>query len=99
MAEGQAKAGHDIMGLRTWSVSAQAENSCRWTNRPAGCRRIRHGREASEYSGKIDGHWMAVPTSYGSSYAAALRPHRLYQGICRSTYRRCTRPALRPTRS
>src|SRR6266851_7031237 len=26
MAEGQAKAGHDIMGLRTWYVSAQADN-------------------------------------------------------------------------
>src|SRR5215469_14797513 len=25
MAEGQAKAGHDIMGLRTWYVSSQAE--------------------------------------------------------------------------
>src|SRR5713101_909173 len=26
MAEGQARAGHDIMGLRTWYVSSQAEN-------------------------------------------------------------------------
>src|SRR5207344_984280 len=26
MAEGQAKSGHDIMGLRTWYVSAQADN-------------------------------------------------------------------------
>ena len=26
MAEGQAKAGHDMMGLRTWYVSAQADN-------------------------------------------------------------------------
>src|ERR1700739_578991 len=26
MAEGQAKAGHDIMGLRVWYVSAQADN-------------------------------------------------------------------------
>ena len=25
MAEGQARAGHDMMGLRTWYVSAQAE--------------------------------------------------------------------------
>src|SRR5919197_6053277 len=26
MAEGQAKAGHDIMGLRVWYVSAQVDN-------------------------------------------------------------------------
>src|SRR5215472_13648393 len=26
MGEGQAKAGHDIMGLRTWYVSTQADN-------------------------------------------------------------------------
>src|SRR5271154_56419 len=26
MAEGQAKAGHDMLGLRTWYVSAQADN-------------------------------------------------------------------------
>src|SRR5437868_13225211 len=26
MAEGQAKAGHDIMGLRTWYVAAQSDN-------------------------------------------------------------------------
>src|ERR1700719_5294902 len=26
MAEGQARAGHDIMGLRVWYVSAQTEN-------------------------------------------------------------------------
>src|SRR5216684_7380268 len=26
MAEGQARAGHDIMGLRVWYVSAQADN-------------------------------------------------------------------------
>ena len=31
MAEGQARAGHDIMGLRLWYVSAQAHNSCRST--------------------------------------------------------------------
>ena len=26
MAEGQAKSGHDVMGLRTWYVAAQADN-------------------------------------------------------------------------
>jgi hypothetical protein len=27
----QAKSGHDVMGLRTWYVSAQVDRSCRST--------------------------------------------------------------------
>jgi ABC-type glycerol-3-phosphate transport system substrate-binding protein len=68
MGEGQAKAGHDIMGLRLWYVSAQADNFVpvddvvdpliqKYGNISQGC----------EYLGKIKGHWMAVPTCYGSS--------------------------------
>src|SRR5258707_15446870 len=67
MAEGQAKAGHDIMGLRLWYVSAQKNNfvpvddivnEMIAKNGPIsmGC----------EYTGKVDGHWMAVPGSYAS---------------------------------
>src|SRR5216684_9027318 len=68
MAEGQAKAGHDIMGLRTWYVSSQADNF-----EPVDDVVLplieKHGKtsQACEYLGKIDGHWMAVPTPYGSS--------------------------------
>jgi ABC-type glycerol-3-phosphate transport system substrate-binding protein len=68
MAEGQAKVGHDIMGLRTWYVSSQAEKFV-----PVGelVEPVikEHGpiATAAEYCGKINGEWMAVPTSYGSS--------------------------------
>jgi ABC-type glycerol-3-phosphate transport system substrate-binding protein len=68
MAEGQARAGHDIMGLRLWYVSAQAQNFVpvddivepliqKYGVISKGC----------EYTGKIDGHWMAMPSSYGSA--------------------------------
>ncbi len=68
MAEGQAKAGHDILGLRVWYVSSQADNFVplddvvdpviqKYGNVSQGC----------EYLGKIKGHWMAVPTCYGSA--------------------------------
>jgi ABC-type glycerol-3-phosphate transport system substrate-binding protein len=68
MAEGQAKAGHDIMGLRTWYVSSQADNF-----EPVDdvvlplIKEYGKTSEACEYLGKINGHWMAVPTPYGSS--------------------------------
>jgi len=68
MSEGQAKSGHDIMGLRLWYVSAQAENFvpvddivepliAKYGKITQGC----------EYTGKIDGRWMAMPSSYGSA--------------------------------
>ena len=68
MAEGQARAGHDIMGLRTWYVSAQADNF-----EPVDDVVLplieKYGKtsEACEYLGKIKGHWLGVPTAYGSS--------------------------------
>src|SRR6266446_6009669 len=68
MAEGQAKAGHDIMGLRVWYVSAQADNF-----EPVDAVVLplieKYGRtsQACEYLGKINGHWLGVPTAYGSS--------------------------------
>jgi len=67
MAEGQAKAGHDIMGLRLWYVSAQKDRfvpvddiveDMIKKNGPVST--------ACEYTGKVEGHWMAVPGSYGS---------------------------------
>ena len=68
MAEGQARSGHDIMGLRVWYVSAQADNF-----EPVDDVVLplieKYGKtsQACEYLGKINGHWMAVPTAYGSS--------------------------------
>src|SRR5882672_1283963 len=68
MAEGQAKAGHDIMGLRTWYVSAQTERFVPVDDivKPL---LQKYGKiaMAAEYCANIDGHWMAVPTCYGSS--------------------------------
>jgi ABC-type glycerol-3-phosphate transport system substrate-binding protein len=67
MAEGQAKAGHDIIGLRLWYVSAEKDNfvpvddiveDMIKKNGPIAA--------ACEYTGKVDGHWMAVPGSYGT---------------------------------
>lgn len=68
MSEGQARSGHDIMGLRLWYVAAQEKNFVpvddiveplikQYGAIAPGC----------EYLAKISGKWMAVPTSYGSS--------------------------------
>jgi len=84
MAEGQAKAGHDIMGLRVWYVSAQADQFVPVDEivEPV-IKQYGPIASAAEYCGKINGHWMAVPTSFGSG---ALPPcaHRLLQRVCRS---------------
>src|SRR5258707_6756761 len=68
MAEGQAKAGHDVMGLRTWYVSSQTERFVPVDDivKPL---LQKYGKiaMAAEYCANIDGHWMAVPTCYGSS--------------------------------
>ena len=83
MAEGQAKAGHDIMGLRLWYVSAQKNNfvpvddivnEMIAKNGPIskGC----------EYTGKIDGHWMGT-RQLRERCTAAVRAHRLHEGTSR----------------
>src|SRR6266446_5124809 len=68
MAEGQARAGHDIMGLRVWYVSAQADNFVPLDDvvDPL-IQKYGNVAQACEYLGKIKGHWMAVPTCYGSA--------------------------------
>src|SRR5262245_35328803 len=68
MAEGQAKAGHDIMGLRVWYVSAQADKFVPVDDVVDPVIQ-KNGKvsPACEYLGKIKGHWMAVPTCYGSA--------------------------------
>src|ERR1700738_325277 len=68
MAEGQARAGHDIMGLRVWYVSAQADNFVPLDDvvDPV-MQKYGNVAQACEYLGKIKGHWMAVPTCYGSA--------------------------------
>ena len=67
MAEGQAKAGHDIMGLRVWYVSAQADNFVPVDDvvEPL-IQKYGKVSQGCEYLGKIKNQWMAVPTCYGS---------------------------------
>jgi len=68
MAEGQAKSGHDIMGLRTWYINSQAERFVP-VDDIVNPLIQKYGKiaTAAEYCGKIGGRWLAVPTIYGSS--------------------------------
>ena len=68
MAEGQARAGHDIMGLRA-VVRLRAGRQFRPGRRLVEPLIQKYGKisQGCEYPGKIEGHWMAVPTSYGSA--------------------------------
>jgi len=67
MAEGQAGAGHDIIGLRTWYVEAQKQRFVPVDDivEPL-IQKYGKVATASEYCGKIDGKWLAVPSSYAS---------------------------------
>src|SRR5205085_5407687 len=66
MAEGQARAGHDIMGLRTWYVASQEKNFVPVDDivTPLLAKYGKIARSA-EYCAKIVGRWLAVPTCYG----------------------------------
>jgi ABC-type glycerol-3-phosphate transport system substrate-binding protein len=70
MAEGQARTGHDIMGLRTWYVYAQKDRFVPVDDimNPL---LDKYGKiaMAAQYCAKIDGSWLAVPTCYGSTVA------------------------------
>ena len=68
MAEGQAKSGHDIMGLRTWYVASQEQNFVPVDDIVDPLLK-KYGKIATsaEYCGKIGGRWLAVPTAYGST--------------------------------
>src|SRR5205823_3500802 len=67
-AEAQAKAGHDILSFTAWYAPGHAENlepvddlvaTLIQQNGPVSA--------GAEYLGKQDGHWVAVPTSFGST--------------------------------
>ena len=100
MAEGQAKAGHDIMGLRTWYVSSQADKFVPVDEivEPVVENNTARSPKSAEYCGKIGGHWMAVPTSYGSGASPPCAVSTISRIMSGSTCRRCIRPARRPTR-
>ncbi len=68
MSEGQARSGHDIMGLRLWYVGAQEKNFVPVDDivNPL-IQKYGETTKACEYLAKLDGKWMAVPTAYGST--------------------------------
>jgi ABC-type glycerol-3-phosphate transport system substrate-binding protein len=67
-AEAQAKAGHDVLQFTSWYATGQAENLER-VDDVVGAIIAQNGSptKAAEYLGKSDGHWIAVPTGYGST--------------------------------
>src|SRR4030081_2927787 len=82
MAEGQAKVGHDIMGLRTWYVNAHADKFVP-VDDDVDPLLQKYGKiaTAAEYCAKIDGRWLAVPTCYGSTAAATCARRRFFMRI------------------
>jgi ABC-type glycerol-3-phosphate transport system substrate-binding protein len=67
-AEAQAKTGHDIMQLTAWYAPGYAASLEPVDDIMAQLIQ-QHGpvNSGAEYLGKQDGHWVAVPTSYGST--------------------------------
>jgi len=67
-AEAQAKSGHDIMQLTAWYAPGHAA-SLEPVDDVMAQLIQQHGaiNAGAEYLGKQDGHWIAVPTSYGST--------------------------------
>ncbi len=67
-AEAQSKSGHDILSFTAWYAPGQAENLEPVDDVMAALTR-QHGavNAGAEYLGKQDGHWVAVPTSFGST--------------------------------
>src|SRR3984893_18824245 len=73
-AEGQAKSGHDILQLISWYATGQSEK-LEPVDDVVNAIIAQHGNpsKAAEYLGKSDGHWIAVPTGYGSTVSPHLR--------------------------
>ncbi len=66
-AELQAKSGHDILQFISWYPSAQADN-LEPVDDVVSAIIAKNGNasKAAEYLGKANGHWIVVPTGYGS---------------------------------
>jgi ABC-type glycerol-3-phosphate transport system substrate-binding protein len=67
-AEAQAKTGHDIQSFTAWYAPGQAENLEPVDDLMAALVK-EHGpvSAGAAYLGRQDGHWVAVPTSFGST--------------------------------
>jgi len=67
-AESQAKSGHDLQSFTAWYAPGYAESLEPVDDLMAELIK-QHGpvNPSAEYLGKQDGHWIAVPTSYGTT--------------------------------
>ena len=67
-AEAPAKSGHDVLQFTSWYATGQAEN-LEPVDDVVGAIIAQNGNpiKAAEYLGKSNGHWIAVPTGYGST--------------------------------
>ncbi|HYM73174.1 MAG TPA: extracellular solute-binding protein [Stellaceae bacterium] len=67
-AEAQAKAGHDMLSFTAWYAPGQAANLEPVDDVMAALIQQNGAVSAgAEYLGKQDGHWVGVPTSFGST--------------------------------
>jgi ABC-type glycerol-3-phosphate transport system substrate-binding protein len=67
-AEAQAKTGHDIQSFTAWYAPGNAESLEPVDDIMAALiKEYGPVNSGAEYLGKQDGHWVAVPTSYGST--------------------------------
>jgi len=67
-AEAQAKSGHDVLSIPSWYAAAQAENLVPLDDVMKSLI-DQNGKvsQAGEYLGKQDGHWVAVPGTWGNA--------------------------------
>ncbi len=67
-AEAQAKSGHDVMHFPTWYGAAHADK-LEVMDELVAEQIAKYGEPAPGcvYLGKVDGHWVGVPTAYNSS--------------------------------
>ena len=67
-AEAQAKSGHDLQSFTAWYAPGYAESLEPVDDLMTELIKL-HGpvNPSAEYLGKQDGHWVAVPTSYGTT--------------------------------
>jgi len=67
-AEAQAKSGHDVLSIPTWYAAGQAEN-LEPLDDVMKSLIAENGKvsAAAEYLGKQDGHWVAVPGTWGNA--------------------------------
>src|SRR5262249_24323759 len=72
-AEAQSKTGHDILSIPTWYAAGQAENLLQIDDVMKDL--ISENGKVSagaEYLGKQEGHWIAVPGTWGNAIFPAV---------------------------